>query len=64
MADPQTPPPPADRPYHEINGCAGRYMEPGTDWEKTQGLCSSTCPVRYQCWALKNNIVLETGKKA
>lgn len=45
--------PNADKPYLQ-HTCQGRYMEPGTPWEKSNA-CSSRCDLRFECWAIKRN---------
>ena len=41
------------KPYERYT-CQGRYMEPGTPWEQTPGLCSRDCDLRFECWKVKN----------
>lgn len=56
---PATPDDPnANKPYLQ-HTCQGRYMEPGTPWEKSS-VCSSRCDLRFECWAVKNGKVKPT----
>jgi hypothetical protein len=46
---------PKDPKPYERYSCQGRYMEPGTPWEQTPGLCSKDCDVRHTCWKMKRD---------